>query len=425
MNNNIKNQLKGDYVIWMVFFFLCIISIIEMFSASSTLVSRDSSIGGPILRHIMFLGIGTALMIIVQQVDYKLIKMLGYVGWVVSIGLLVFTLIKGVSANDAARWLSIGGAQFQPSELAKLCLIIMTADWISRAKKTEDDEFERKYFKWIALSIVVTCGLILPENFSTAALLFTVVSGMLFCGQVAFKRLASFWGIIVLFIGLVFAIAVLIPEENYQADNLRNANPVARTFYKTFGRAYTWVARIENFGKSSDPNEKYKIHSSNLQPVHGQIAIARGGIFPHGPGTSVQRNRLPEAFSDFIFSIIVEELGLIGGVFVIMLYLILLFRAGRIVWKSTTVYPAVLVMGLALIIVLQAFIHVAVSVQLIPVTGQPLPLISRGGTSILITCIYFGLILSVTRYATANGEVAADVLPADELESVDKPENNA
>ena len=228
-----------------------------------------------------------------------------------------------------------------------------------------------------------------------------------------------------LFIGLVFAIAVLIPEENYQADNLRNANPVARTFYKTFGRAYTWVARIENFSKSSDPNEKYKIHSSNLQPVHGQIAIARGGIFPHGPGTSVQRNRLPEAFSDFIFSIIVEELGLIGGVFVIMLYLILLFRAGRIVWKSTTVYPAVLVMGLALIIVLQAFIHVAVSVQLIPVTGQPLPLISRGGTSILITCIYFGLILSVTRYATANGEVAADVLPADELESVDKPENNA
>ena len=182
---------------------------------------------------------------------------------------------------------------------------------------------------------------------------------------------------------------------------------------------------IENFSKSGDANEKYKIHSSNLQPVHGQIAIARGGIFPHGPGTSVQRNRLPEAFSDFIFSIIVEELGLIGGVFVIMLYLILLFRAGRIVWKSTTVYPAVLVMGLALIIVLQAFIHVAVSVQLIPVTGQPLPLISRGGTSILITCIYFGLILSVTRYATANGEVAADVLPADELESVDKPENNA
>lgn len=396
----------------------------EMFSASSTLVSRGSSIGAPILRHIMFLGIGTALMVMVQQVDYKVIKMLGYVGWVVSLGLLIFTLVKGVSANDAARWLSLGGAQFQPSELAKLCLIIMTADWISRAKRTEDDEFEKKYFKWIALAIVATCGLILPENFSTAALLFIVVSIMLFCGQIAFKRLASFWGMIVLFIAIIFAIAVMIPEENYQSENLRNSNAVTRTFYKTFGRAYTWVARIENFGKSSDPNEKYKIHSSNLQPVHGQIAIARGGVFPHGPGTSVQRNRLPEAFSDFIFAIIVEELGLIGGVFVIMLYLILLFRAGRIVWKSTTVYPAVLVMGLALIIVLQAFIHVAVSVQLIPVTGQPLPLISRGGTSILITCIYFGLILSVTRYAAANGEVAADILPADELEPVKKPENN-
>ncbi|HPW89826.1 MAG TPA: FtsW/RodA/SpoVE family cell cycle protein [Paludibacteraceae bacterium] len=421
MNNNFKNQLKGDYVIWMVFFFLCIISILEMFSASSILVSRGSSIGAPILQHIMYLGIGTVAMIIVQQLDYKVIKMLGYAGWMLSIGLLIFTMAKGVEANDAQRWLKVGGVQFQPSELAKLCLIIMTADWISRAKKTENSEFERKYFKWIALAIVITCGLILPENFSTAALLFTVISAMLFCGQIAFKRLAAFWGIIILFIALVFTIAVLIPKENYQADKLKKVNPVSRTFYKTFGRAYTWVGRIENFTKSGDPNEKYKIHSSNLQPIHGQIAIARGGFFPHGPGTSVQRNLLPEAFSDFIFAIIVEELGLIGGVFVIMLYLILLFRAGRIVWKSTTVYPAVLVMGLALIIVLQAFVHIAVSVQLIPVTGQPLPLISRGGTSILITSIYFGLILSVTRYATSHGEVSADVLPADELESgVDK-----
>lgn len=419
MENTLKKQFKGDYVIWMVFFFLCIISVMEMFSASSSLVSRGASIGAPILRHVMFLGIGVVAMIIVQQLDYKLIKMLGYVGWMVSIGLLIFTLIKGVSANDAARWLSIGGAQFQPSELAKLCLIIMTADWISRAKKEDGGEFERKYFPWMAFAIVITCGLILPENFSTALLLFTVVSMMLFCGQIAFKRLAVFWGTIIFVVALIFAIAIMIPEENYKAENIKKLNPVSRVFYKSFDRAYTWVARIENFGKSTDPNEKYKINSSNLQPVHGQIAIARGGIFPHGPGTSVQRNRLPEAFSDFIFAIIVEELGFLGGLFVIMLYLILLFRAGRIVWKSTKVYPAVLVMGLALIIVLQAFIHIAVSVQLIPVTGQPLPLISRGGTSILITSIYFGLILSVTRYASSHGEVAADVLPADELESVD------
>lgn len=393
----------------------------EMFSASSTLVSRSSSIAGPILRHVLFLGIGFVCMLFVQVIDYKIIRMLGYVGWVISIGLLLFTLFKGVSANDANRWINIAGIQFQPSELAKLSLIIMLADLIARAKNPDNPDFEKKYFPVMAGIICITCGLILPENFSTAALLFIVVSAMLFCGQIALKRLMVFWGSIVLVVGLIFGIAVLIPEDNYSKENIEKSNVVQASFYKAFGRAYTWVARIENFGNDSDPDSKYKIHSGNLQPVHGQIAIARGGVLPHGPGTSIQRNFLPEAFSDFIFAIIVEELGFIlGGLFVIGLYLILLYRAGRMVYKSTKVYPAVLVVGLALMIVLQAFIHIAVCVHLIPVTGQPLPLISRGGTSIIITCIYFGLLLSVTRYAYINNEAPADILPTDEIEHPDK-----
>jgi cell division protein FtsW len=197
---------------------------------------------------------------------------------------------------------------------------------------------------------------------------------------------------------------------------------------KLFDRAYTWVARIDRFKtESKDESSKYIITDDNLQVQHGRIAIARGGVFGVFPGNSVERSFLPQAYSDFIYSIIVEEIGLVGGIFVILLYLMLLFRAGRIATLCTTVFPALLVIGLALMIVIQAFISMSVATSLGPVTGQPLPLVSRGGTSILITCIYFGIIFGVTRQLSeenqndqkaSNDEVRTEEMPVIELDDI-------
>ena len=190
---------------------------------------------------------------------------------------------------------------------------------------------------------------------------------------------------------LILFVAWVIPDDVYYCSK----NPVLQKLE----RAKTWVARIENFaGGSDEVVSRFKVTDSNFQENHAQMAIARGGFLPSGPGTSVESNYLPEAFSDFIFAIIVEELGFFMGIFVIFLYLWLLFRAGRVARQSDSLFCAILVIGVTLLIVLQAFIHVGVSVHLGPVTGQPLPLISRGGTSILVNCIYFGIIISVTKY---------------------------
>jgi cell division protein FtsW len=203
--------------------------------------------------------------------------------------------------------------------------------------------------------------------------------------------LATVCGGVVGAVMLILFVAWMIPEDLYREYD----NPVL----KVFERAYTWVARIENFFvRDAEVVSRFKVTDSNFQENHAQMAVARGGFLPSGPGTSVESNYLPEAFSDFIFAIIVEELGFFMGIFVIFLYLWLLFRAGRVARQSDSLFCAILVIGVTLLIVLQAFIHVGVSVHLGPVTGQPLPLISRGGTSILVNCIYFGIIISVTKY---------------------------
>ena len=220
-------------------------------------------------------------------------------------------------------------------------------------------------------------------------------------GGIDWKKLLKIVSSIFVIVTIILSIAWFIPEDVYRRSD--------SAFLNVFERAYTWVARIENFVGGEDDNvDKYKITNENYQENHAQMAVARGGFIPKGPGTSVERNYLPEAFSDFIFAIIVEELGFFMGVveelsvwagfFVMILYLCLLFRAGRVVRQTDSLFCAILVIGVTMMIVLQAFIHIGVSVHLGPVTGQPLPLISRGGTSILVNCVYFGLIISVTRY---------------------------
>jgi len=391
MHTLLKKYLKGDATLWIVFFFLCVVSVIEMYSASSTLAYKASSHLGPVLRHIGFLTGGVIIAFLVHLIPYRFIRIFSYLGLFISSILLVYVLFKGHSENDASRWLAIGGVQFQPSELAKLSVIIVAADLISRIRDNAKDEWI--YFRNTIIMLICVCGLILLENFSTAFILFAVVFIMMFIGRISLKYLASLAGIMMLTLFIGYGAVKTIPEKSMP---------------HMFKRAYTWVARIERHSDKDGKDTKYVINDKNRQEKYGQIAIARGGIFGVMPGNSVERDYLPQAYSDFIYSIIVEEMGLFGGFLVILLYLILLFRAGKIATNCSSVFPAVLVIGLSLMIVIQTFINMSVATSLIPVTGQPLPLISRGGTSILITCIYFGIILGITR------QIISEQLPVEE-----------
>lgn len=381
MDSILKKYLRGDGVLWAVFIGLCFVSVVEMYSASSTLAYKAINHTVPMLRHVIFLGMGAFIAVVVHMIPYKYIRIGAFVMLAFSVATLVLVLFKGKSENDATRWLELGGFQFQPSEFGKLSLIVIAADFIARIKNSEQNE--KKYFRMLIVISGIVCALILLENFSTAAILFGVILIMMFIGRIAWQKLAFVVGGIVAVALFGFATFKVVPQESMP---------------KFLDRGYTWVNRIDRYLTEGEGDEdKYVINDENLQVQHGRIAIARGGLTGVMPGNSVQRDFLPQAYSDFIYAIIVEELGLIGGVVVILLYMILLFRAGRIATMSKTVFPAILVIGLSLMIVLQAFVSMAVATSLGPVTGQPLPMISRGGTSILITSIYFGIIFGVAR----------------------------
>lgn len=415
MNKFLAKTLQGDRVVWTIFLFLFIISIVEMFSASSMLVHWSGSVQGPILRHVVFFVVGFMALMIVQLVDFKHIRLLGYVGLAASWMLLLYTsFFGGVEQAGAARWIDIGGFRFQPSEIAKLSLIVVVADMVERM---QNEERQNKLFWYVIGIIVITCGMIFTENFSTAALLFVITMTMMLIGEINWRKLLTVCAGVVGVVMIILLMAWIIPDDIYY----NSGSPVL----KKLERAKTWVARIENFAGDEETVSRFKVTDDNFQENHAQMAIARGGFLPSGPGTSVESNYLPEAFSDFIFAIIVEELGFFIGIFVMFLYLWLLFRAGRVARQSDSLFCAILVIGVTLLIVLQAFVHIAVSVHLIPVTGQPLPLISRGGTSILVNCIYFGIIISVTKYIQqqklAKEMAAKAVVEPVESQKVDNP----
>ena len=385
MRNLFTKYLKGDTTIWIVFIILCIFSSIELYSASSTLAFKAANHTAPMLQHVSFLVFGALLAYFVHLVPYRYVRILAYLGLITSFFLLIYVLARGESTNEASRWIRIMGVQFQPSEIAKLSLIIVIADFISRIRANPG--YEKKYFIWILGVAGVIIGLILLENFSTAAILGLVVFFMMFIGQISWKKLAGIMGAIVAVLLVGYLLVKTIPKEKMP---------------EALGRAYTWVARIDRSAQETDEN-KYVMNDENLQVQHGRIAVARGGFLGVFPGNSVERDYLPHAYDDFIYAIIVEEMGLAGGIFVMFLYLVLLFRTGQIATVCKSTFPAMLVTGLGLLITLQATVNMFVGSGFGLVTGQPLPLISRGGTSILVTCIYFGIILGVIREIKSEG----------------------
>ena len=381
----LKNIFKGDKVIWIIFLCLCLISIIEVFSAASTLTYKSGDHWGPITQHSIILMIGAIVVVLMHNIPYKWFQVFPVFLYPISVVLLAFVTLMGVITGDrvngAARWMSFMGLQFQPSELAKMAVIIAVSFILS--KKQDDEGANPKAFKYIMILTGLVCMLITPENLSTAMLLFGVVVLMMFIGRVAFKKLAMLLGGLALAgcLGVIFLLA--IPKD---------------TDIPFLHRFDTWKSRITNFTEKEEvPAAKFDI-DKDAQIAHARIAIATSNVIGKAPGNSIQRDFLSQAFSDFIFAIIIEELGLVGGAFVVILYIWLLVRTGRIAQKCERTFPAFLVMGIALMLVSQAILNMMVAVGLFPVTGQPLPLISKGGTSTLINCAYIGMILSVSRY---------------------------
>ncbi len=376
---------EGDKVIWMVLFFLCIISITEVYSASSNMSYKTGHYWRPILQHASYLLIGLFTTVCVHKIHCRYFKLIP----IVFIPLSVITLVIAMftdKVNEASRWVAYGGVSFQPSELAKGTLIASTAIILSSMR--DEQGAQPRAFKWIMGLVIVICGLIVPENFSTAAMTFLVIILMMFIGGIPWKQLGSLLGIMAIGLFAAYSFLRYTPESTIQKISE----------IPGLHRLPTWTGRIRNHTETPADAKLYDI-KKNPQVTHAKIAIATCNGFGKGPGNSVERDFLPQSFSDFIYAIVIEELGLEGGFFVLFLYIVLLFRTARIAGRCERNFPAFLIMGLALMLVTQALINMAVAVGVFPVTGQPLPLISKGGTSTIINCAYLGVILSVSRSA--------------------------
>jgi cell division protein FtsW len=368
--NRISAELKGDRVIWAIVAVLMMLSILVVYSSTSTLAFRNK--GGNtefyLLKQVIMLGLGAVIMYAAHLIHYR-----RYSHWspyllAASVPLLMLTLAIGNEVNGATRWIEIPiiGLTFQTSDFAKIALIAYVARSIT-AKQEFIEDFQSAFLP-IIVPIVIVCFLIAPSNLSTALVIFATCMVMMFIGRVAMKYI-----FLLMFCGLVAFAALIV---------IGNAFP-------TKVRSHTWTERARSFIEDEDGGDQTKL---------AKMAIARGNMIGNGPGNSIQKNFLPSAFADYIYAIIIEEYGLAGGFIVMALYMLLFFRVVRLVTKSPKTFPAMLAIGLILILVVEALANMAVSVHLVPVTGQPLPLLSLGGTSLLFTCVAFGMILSVSKF---------------------------
>lgn len=370
VGTRIYAELKGDRTIWAVLVVLSLFSLLSVYSSTGTLAYKN--MGGNteayLVKHFVILVGGLFLTYLAHLMHYTKYSRWAPVLLAISIPLLVYTIAFGADINDARRWIVVPftGITFQTSDFAKLALIIYVARAIS-SKQEYIKDFQSAFLP-IILPVLVICGLIAPADLSSAILLFFTCIIMMFVGRVAIQYI----GLLFLLGIVVFASLILLGE-----------------FFPEIIRSDTWVSRVREFVEN--PKGVYQVQQA-------KIAMANGEWIGLGPGNSIQRNYLPSSYSDFIYAIIVEEYGILGGTAIILLYVLLFFRATRLVTKSPKAFGAMLVMGLSVSLIMQAFINIAVAVHLVPVTGVTLPMMSMGGTSILFTCIAFGMILSVSKY---------------------------
>jgi cell division protein FtsW len=395
MNTRLRKYFKGDAVIWAVVILLSIFSLLAVYSATGSLAYRYQ--GGNtyyyIMKHATILLVGIIIIYTTHLIPYKYFSRLSQLFLIISIPLLVITLFFGVNVNQAQRFLAVPGLglTIQPSDLAKLALILYIARVLSQ-KQDKIDDYKEAFLQAI-IPVLIVCGLILPANLSTALMLFFVSIILMFIGRIKLRHLLAFGGIMAVML-TIFILASLVSKKE--------------------GRVTTWKHRIESY-LGGEKEENYQVNQA-------KIAIVRGGIMQLRPGKSIQRNFIPHPYSDFIYAIIIEEYGLVGGIFVLTLYLYLLFRAAIMVRKSSRTFPAFVAIGLSLLITSQAMINMAVAVNLFPVTGQPLPMISMGGSSIVFTCLSFGVILSVSKGIKEQNDMAEETNTNNANDK--EPENN-
>lgn len=379
-------DIKGDKVIWIVVIILCIFSLLAVYSSTGTLAYRKQHGNTEyyLFKHFMILAFGLGLMYITHLIKYTYYSRISQIGLFLTFPLLLLTLISGTNLNEANRWLTVPivNLTFQSSDVAKLFLIMYLARVLSKKQELVQDF--RKGFLPVIIPVVIVTVLILPANFSTAAILFVTCMVLMFIGRISMKYMLSLVGMGIIAIIMIFTLS--------------------KSFPALFPRGTTWVARIDHFinKQEAEPDATYQVDQA-------KIAIVQGGILGKSPGKSTQRNFLPHPYSDFIFAIIIEEYGLVGGSFVLLLYLILFYRVIRIASRSQGNFGTLLSIGIGFSLVFQAFINMAVAVNLFPVTGQTLPLVSMGGTSIWFTCISIGIILSVSRVADIETKDGTEV----------------
>lgn len=377
---------RGDRMIWLVIIILFIFSMLAVYSATGTLAYK-MQVGNEkyLFKQIAMAVAGIVLMFITHLIDYRYYSRIAQVLWYLSIPMLLYTMFFGTSLNDASRWITLPvvGLTFQTSDLAKLALIMYLARQLSIKQDTITD-FKGAFVPILA-PIVITALFIAPENLSTAVILFFTSVFVMFIGRIAIKHILLLFGTSLLAITLFFLLLFALPE----------------TVLAKMGRAQTWKHRVENFIAA-----KQDVADEDYQVLQAKIAIAKGGLVKVNPGGSEQRNFLPHPYSDFIFAIILEEYGLLGGAFIVSLYLFFLYRCIRIVIKAPKAFGALLAVGLGIALVIQAMINMAVAVNLVPVTGVTLPLVSMGGSSVIFTSIAFGIILSVSRNVEEEVEAA-------------------
>jgi cell division protein FtsW len=381
---DIIGKIRGDKTIWAIVFLLALVSFLPVYSASTNLVyviGKGSTIGY-LFKHFIHVMLGFAIVFFIHKTPYHYFKALSIFGIPLVILLLVYTLFKGtvIDGANASRWIQIPfvGISFQTSTIAFIVLMIYVARYLSKVSDKEYSFKESLLELWLPVFAIL--ALVLPANFSTTALIFSMVCMLVFIGQYPLKYLGFIIGAGIASLLFFIMVAKAFPD----------AMP---------NRVDTWMSRIDSFFDDKPNDDDYQIENA-------KIAIASGKIYGLGPGKSVQKHFLPQSSSDFIFAIIVEEYGLIGAVGIIFLYLLLFIRFIIDAQKATTLFGKLLIIGLGFPIIFQAFINMGVAVELLPVTGQPLPLISSGGTSLWMTCIAIGIILSVTK---KEEEIALDL----------------
>ena len=405
MKDYLSKIFTGDKILWGIILLLFIISGVEMFSAISfsayNAAARGSNHLGPFFTHMLHLAIGGLALVIIQRIPFEKLRIMFFLEVFVSIILLLLTIVNGKEVNGASRALVLGGFELQTIEFGKFALIVCLSEILGRNYKQGDpllkEKFPMKGFLFLTGFIAVFCGLIATQNLSTAVILVGVSLLMMIIAEVDLKKIGMLIGGALILILLVWAINKALPTD-WQLKRL-----------------VTWENRIievvESITNDENSAETYKITDENRQIINSEIAIAMG-YKPCGPGNSTQRDYLPLAFSDFIYAILVEEWGIIGGFITILLYLCILARAGRVVRKCDrkNLVQSLMVIGLSLLIVIQAFINMGVAVHLGPVTGQQLPLISRGGMGIILTCCYLGIIINISnRVLNENKETENSV----------------